>query len=510
MRYQKLNNQLTRLIRIVVLTVVPFASYTQTDTVSTRFIQKSEANLVALNELYCWNDSTFYNGKVLFKEETEFLQAFSNINLQLFPEIQPGAGYFYNYINQLDIESKQNLVWCFNYYESYYNKKFKTAGLPTDIKYFAPAISAMNLNAVGENREAGIWQLTHFQGVLNGLQINRLVDERFNVYASTQATIRQLKQNIEFFKDTELAILGYLAGNANLRNTINRAGENTSVDKILELLPERISEQIAAFQAMAVFLKVNRFKHDAFEVNPDTVVINRQLHFIQISNVLSIPEEQLRFLNPQFRFSIVPGDVASVNLLLPSGKRDDFIIWQDSIYNVQDSSLFQVIAQKIEYPPAPGRQYIGEKVKDLEIEGKTKIKYTLKTGDVLGFIAEDYDVRVADLKYWNNIYNERRIQAGQKLDIFVDDDKAEYYLSLQKQTISKGSTADVSKQKSQTLSETDLKSAKKVEHIVKSGESPYVIAKKYVGVTPEEILEWNGINDPRKIQIGQKLIVYLK
>ena len=52
-------------------------------------------------------------------------------------------------------------------------------------------------------------------------------------------------------------------------------------------------------------------------------------------------------------------------------------------------------------------------------------------------------------------------------------------------------------------------SVHKVEHIVKSGESPYVIAKKYDGVTPEQILQWNGVKDARKIQIGQKLIIYL-
>ena len=42
------------------------------------------------------------------------------------------------------------------------------------------------------------------------------------------------------------------------------------------------------------------------------------------------------------------------------------------------------------------------------------------------------DVDVADLKYWNNISNERRIQAGQKLDIFVPDDEADYYRKLEK------------------------------------------------------------------------------
>lgn len=110
---------------------------------------------------------------------------------------------------------------------------------------------------------------------------------------------------------------------------------------------------------------------------------------------------------------------------------------QDSIYNGVDSTLFEVVAQKIEYPPAPNRQYVGEKVKDLEIEGKTKIKYTIKSGDVLGFIAEDYDVRVADLKYWNNIYDERKIQAGKTLDIFIDDENADYYRNLQQETAKK-------------------------------------------------------------------------
>jgi len=54
----------------------------------------------------------------------------------------------------------------------------------------------------------------------------------------------------------------------------------------------------------------------------------------------------------------------------------------------------------------------------------------------------------------------------------------------------------------------EINQGKKVEHIVKNGESPFTIAKKYDGVTPEDILKWNKIDDARKIQIGQKLIVY--
>jgi membrane-bound lytic murein transglycosylase D len=266
---------------------------------------------------------------------------------------------------------------------------------------------------------------------------------------------------------------------------------------------------------MAVFLKSNKLKEDRLQpVKNDLYIVkvNKQIHFQQVANVIGVPVAQMQYLNPQFKFSIVPVEDKTTNLRLPKDRWDDFLVWQDSIYNSFDSTFFQMVTQKIEYPPAPTRQYAREPVKDLEIEGKTKIQYRLKTGDVLGIIAEIYDVRVADLKYWNNIYNERKIQAGKNLDIFVDDDKVDYYLGLAASETAKISGTSTNQLQKNTNPTTtfDYSNAKKIEHVVKSGESPYIIAKKYDGVTPDEILEWNHIKDARKIQIGQKLIVYLK
>jgi len=272
---------------------------------------------------------------------------------------------------------------------------------------------------------------------------------------------------------------------------------------------------IAAFQATVVFLEANQFKSDidplAKKILPDTVHITHQIHFTQISKVLDIPQKQLEFLNPQYRFSIVPVKGKYSKLAVPDGYWDDFVLWQDSVYNAYDSSLFQLTAQKIEYPPAPGRQYLGEPVKNLQIEGKTKIKYTLQSGDVLGVIAEKYDVNVEDLKYWNNISNERKIQAGKNLDIFVDNDKAVYYSVMPSQQKKKEviTSLPAQLQQSTTLAVfQDINTGKKLEHTVKNGESPFTIAKKYDGVTPEDILKWNNIDDARKIQIGQKLIIH--
>lgn len=512
MRCKKLD--IYRVIKgAIIVLIVSFPGFllAQNDTISQNFKSRFVSNISALNNLYCWNNPSYLQGEFKWNEEVDFAEEL-NKNV-VFSGLDAGAEKFYTYLQKLSLVEKQHLISYFSFYSALFENELKAHDLPVELKYLAPTISAMNPLAVGKNKEAGIWQLKHLQGILNGLQIERLVDERLNERLATKAAIKQLNQNQTIFGSVEYAIIAYLVGNTKLQNTLGRCGANSSLSEILEHLPVSVTETIAAYQAMAVFLRANTFESEVEFMSPDIASVNRQVHFQQISQVLTIPEKQLQFLNPQFKYLIVPGDKNTTTLALPKGKHDDFVLWLDSIYNAYDSTLFQVVAQNIEYPPAPNRQYVGEKVKDLEIEGKTKIKYIIKSGDVLGFIAEDYDVRVADLKYWNNIYNERRIQVGQKLDIFVDDENAEYYAGLQNKSKKKAEPNDMVAQLTKTSPVpvyTPPSSARKVEHTVKSGESPYVIAKKYDGVTPEQILEWNGIIDARKIQIGQKLIIYLE
>ena len=500
-----------------VLSICSLQTMSQNDSVWIAYKTQFKYNLVQLNDLFCWSDANFFPGKLVLTSNSDFGTEFENQHVKLFSELSDKAKDFYYLLENLNQNEKQIFIRYFSFHEKGFNEVLMNAGLPAELKYLAPALSAMNQNDVSLEGRAGVWQLTHFQAVLNGLQVSQLVDERFNPWLSTPAFAAVMKQNMAVFKTPELAVLGYLLGNTKVKNALAIAGENDSLSLILRYLPESASNFIAAFQATSVFLKVNRFKTTTGamdkKVIPDTVNIKTQLHFQQVSEVLGVPQKQLEFLNPQYRFYIVPVQEKYSSLVLPNGYWDDFVIWQDSVYNAFDSSLFVITVQKIEYPPAPGRQYLGEPVKNLEIERKTKIKYKLQTGDVLGVIAEVYDVQVEDLKYWNNISNERRIQAGKTLDIFIDNDKADYYSGLQKQQNAeeeKPLTVDQLQQNTTLAVFREINNGKKVEHTVKNGESPFTIAKKYEGVTPEDILKWNNISDARKIQIGQKLIVYQK
>lgn len=459
------------------------------------------------------NDLAFLSSEEIFSTEYTpveysskgFDEKWDEQHSLIFDAVLAEAETDYQFLNHLPEVQKSALIFSFCQTKEIIQNELAEAGLPAELRFLAPALSGMNQRSVGSVKSAGLWQLTHFQAVLNGLTVNRLLDERFDFGRSTRAAVAELLKMKKVFGSDEKAILAFLAGPTNLRNALAELPENAGNDEILKLLPASVSETLALWQAMAVFFIENKPAEIPQTFVFDTIQIHQQIHFQQLEKVLGVPLADLQKLNPQYPYSIVPGEGSATYLYLPKGKEDEFALLQDSVYQLYDSTLFEMVAQKIEYPPAPSRQYVGEKVKDLEIEGKTKIKYTLKSGDVLGFIAEDYDVRVEDLKYWNNIYNERRIQAGQKLDIFVDDEDAEYYRNLHPEPLTKSGQKNPAAAASFPIPEN----ARKIEHEVKSGESPYVIAKQYEGVTPEAILYWNGISDARKIQIGQKLTIYV-
>jgi membrane-bound lytic murein transglycosylase D len=462
-----------------------------------------------LSELLIKTDLNEFDARFKFNPEVNFHEAYNQLQVTVFSDLLDVAEDYYVFFENMPERDKKLLLYFYALYQPVFNQFLQNEGLSPELSYFPVVLTALNSWAVSNDRRAGVWQLSHFQAVLNSLEVGHLTDERFNVKLATMAAAQEIKKSKQFFGSDEWAILAFLAGNAKVRNVKTGISDFVLSQDCLHLFAPEIQIKIAAYQALAVFLNQNKCSIISSAPETDTVWVTKQLHFKQVADVLSCTEKQLYFLNPKYTFGIVPAKMQKQELILPGGLKDDYLIWIDSIYNSYDSSLFQVTVQNIEYPPAPNRQYLGEKVKDLQIEGKTKIKYTLKSGDVLGFIAEDFDVRVADLKYWNNIYNERRIQAGQKIDIFVDDDKADYYRKLAGIQKNVNSSAESSSTMNAARHIVPL-NAQKIEHVVRSGESPYLIAQKYTGVSPEQILNWNGIDDARKIQIGQKLIIYIK
>ena len=126
--------------------------------------------------------------------------------------------------------------------------------------------------------------------------------------------------------------------------------------------------------------------------------------------------------------------------------------------------------------------------------GKVAVNYRVKRKDNLLAIADIFDVRVSDIRNWNNIPYTKTIGVGDNLIVFVPSDKKEFYASLDNQTSIEKATSK----------NTVVKNNKSwVYHKVKRGESLRTIALRY-GVNIYELRDWNNIHG-NKIAAGKKI-----
>ena len=130
-------------------------------------------------------------------------------------------------------------------------------------------------------------------------------------------------------------------------------------------------------------------------------------------------------------------------------------------------------------------------------EGFVPVEYRVKKDDSLLGIADLFNARVSDVRNWNNIPYTTSIRIGQKLTIYVPEDKQDYYASIDK------STEIV--EKAPTIYSNDSKAAY-VYHKIRRGENLGLIATQY-GVSIAAIKEWNDLYD-NKIIAGKKLKIY--
>ena len=121
-----------------------------------------------------------------------------------------------------------------------------------------------------------------------------------------------------------------------------------------------------------------------------------------------------------------------------------------------------------------------------------KRAHTVSKGESASVIANKYHVRTSEFLAWNNLTAKSILQVG---------DQCVVYLPASGAGDGNGSAL-------QQASETATSgNAKKVTHVVRSGENPTTIASRH-GVKVSDLLEWNDWDKKVVLQIGQKVTVY--
>lgn len=378
---------------------------------------------------------------------------------------------------------------------------FDYYGLPAELKYMAVIESALNPNAVSRVGATGLWQFMYSTGRAYGLTINSLVDERRDPVKSTHAAARYLKDLYNIYNDWGLVIAAYNCGPGNVNKAIRRSGNRKNYWQIYYRLPRETRGYLPGYIAVTYAMTYHK-EHNIrprpvnFPVATDTVMITRDIHLEQLSKVMNIPLDEIKALNPQYRALIVPGKSKAMALTLPIKNLGDFITLQDSIAAYRAEHYFN---PELENASPTRSRYIPP-----NISGKAKLIYTVKEGDNLGYIASWYNVGVSDLRYWNNIYR-NLIRIDQKLAIYVDPSKKDYYSVVNKLSFAE-------KQARIGIPVTVVNNAEEeatdpgfIYHTVRYGDTVWDIAKMYPGVSATDILNLNGLDRSGKIRVGQKL-----
>lgn len=311
----------------------------------------------------------------------------------------------------------------YNHYFPIFEDALQRYDMPSELKYLACIESSLRINAYSRARAAGLWQFIPSSAILQGLEINSFIDERYDVYKSTDAACRFLLQLYNTFGDWHLAIAAYNCGPGNIRKAMVRSGGKRTFWEIYNFLPRETRSYVPLFIA-ATYVMNYHCEHNmcssVSEVPPicDTLMLNTMVNFEQISQVLNMPKTQIESLNPQYVFDIVPGSPEKgYSLILPQEKALSFIEMQDSIYAFKADSLLPHNGDLKEIPTRGKRNsYIkGGGTGNRGVADANGI-YRVRRGDTLGGIAYRHHTSVAKLKKLNGLKSDR-LSIGQRIRV---------------------------------------------------------------------------------------------
>ncbi len=345
--------------------------------------------------------------------------------------------------------------------------------MPLEIKYLAIVESALNPAAGSRMGAKGLWQFMYGTGKVYDLKVTSLVDDRYDPYKSTIAACEHLTDLYDIYGDWSLCLAAYNSGAGNVNRALRRAGGTKNYWAVWPFLPRETRGYVPAFIAVNYVMNYAE-EHNIYPMRPgmffydiDTVTVNDILAFDQLNEMLAIPIDELKYLNPQFKKGIIPATESKTYVIrIPRQFVADYLNNEQALYAYKTKSGIE-------------RDKLLAEVK----KAKDRNIHYVRSGESLGLIAKRYHVYVSQIKQWNGLRS-NTIYPGQKLVLFGAG-SSKYY------------------QKSKTPVQ---RSSSKSVHKVKSGENLGLIAKKYK-CTPTDLKEWNNLKNS-KIYPNQKLIVY--
>jgi membrane-bound lytic murein transglycosylase D len=349
--------------------------------------------------------------------------------------------------------------------------------LPLEFKYLAIVESALRPNAKSGAGATGLWQFMYPTGKMFGLQVTSYTDDRMDPYKSTEAACKYFKHLYKMYGNWELVMAAYNCGPGNVNKAIRRSGGAKDYWKLYPYLPRETRGYVPAFIAVNYAMN-NASAHNIYPIAPlatffeyDTVHVSENVTFKQLSEVLEVPFETIKFLNPRYKLNEVPYAGKNNFVYLPKDKIGKFIANDSLIYAYG------------EIPEEEKKKQEAERVKMVE----TLVTHKVRNGEYLGLIAQKYGVRVSDVKRWNHLKS-NNLKIGQRLTIHTSP-----------QLAAKKKTTPTKQSKPKQIVNGKY-------YTMQNGDTLWDIAK-HQGVSYNDLVKLNTGTNFKKLKPGDKILI---
>lgn len=269
--------------------------------------------------------------------------------------------------------------------------------LPAELYYLAMIESGYRVEAYSHAKAKGVWQFIPGTATRYGLRVDEFVDERQDPIRSTEAAAKYLRDLYNVFGSWPLAMAGYNAGEIRVLRSVFK-GKTRDFWKLVEKksLPRETAEYVPKFLAV-VLIGMDPEKYGF--TNPsaktsypsvESVEVPGRLSLTEIAKASLIPLHRLQEINPHISQRTPPG---------PYG------LWVPSEY-VKAVSL-----SKTRFVALARSQ--ARNLASVKTSPKKSI-HVIRRGENLSLIAKKFKISVGHLKRMNNLKN-NRIYVGAKL-----------------------------------------------------------------------------------------------
>ena len=290
--------------------------------------------------------------------------------------------------------------WLFPIIEDYLQRY----DLPLELRYLAVIESGLDPLARSSSNAIGLWQFLFGTAQMFDLQITSFIDERRDIYKSTDAACRYLRYLYRIFGDWNLALAAYNGGPGEVEKAIVRSGGERDYWKLFPYMTEAMRNFVPAIIAINyVFNHADQHLLTPAPPDPlffdlDTLQIRQRITFSTIAQRIGMDENCIRRLNPVYLLNEIPYMGQPMTLVLPRKKALEFIKTEDQVFVARNNVNNNLL---------PEQQ-----------PGMTSIQYIVQPGDFLHRIAMQFGCTVDDIMRWNNL-TDRNLAIGMRLMLWV-------------------------------------------------------------------------------------------